>query len=188
MWICCHNSPISDTVCGGPTIPGAIAKAKRSGANRAGGGATSLWISPAGWHTYHMRDEATEGRDAVEMRFTARELMGVRRFVSSYAEVSLGKARTHDLVLAVNELATNSVRHGGGEGTLRMWTQRDVLVCEIRDAGHIADPLAGQTPPTPDQPSGRGLWVVNSLADLMQIQSSSTGTVVRVHMRLTSCG
>jgi anti-sigma regulatory factor (Ser/Thr protein kinase) len=131
-----------------------------------------------------MRDEATEGHDAVEMRFTARELRSVRRLVSSYAESSLGKARTDDLVLAVNELATNSVRHGGGEGTLRMWTQEDVLVCEIHDTGHIADPYAGQTRPTPDQPSGRGLWVVNRTADLMQIRSSPAGTVVRVHMRL----
>lgn len=141
-------------------------------------------FTSAGWHTYHMRDEATEGHDAVEMRFTARELRGVRQFVSCYAESSLGKARTDDLVLAVNELTTNSVRHGGGEGTLRMWTHENVLVCEIHDAGHIADPQTGQTPPTPDQPSGRGLWVVNCLADLMQIHSSPTGTIVRVHMRL----
>jgi anti-sigma regulatory factor (Ser/Thr protein kinase) len=131
-----------------------------------------------------MRDEATEGRDAVEIRFTAGELRGVRRLVSSYAEGSLGKTRSDDLVLAVNELATNSVRHGGGVGTLRMWTESDVLVCEIQDAGHITDPHAGRTPPTPDQPSGRGLWVVNQVVDLMRIRSAPTGTVVRVQMQL----
>jgi anti-sigma regulatory factor (Ser/Thr protein kinase) len=131
-----------------------------------------------------MRDEAREGRDTVEMRFTARDLRDVRQLVSGFTEVSLGKARTEDLVLAVNELATNSVRHGGGEGTLRMWIERDSVVCEIHDAGHIADRRAGQTPPTADQPSGRGLWVVNCLADLMQIDSSPTGTVVRVQMLL----
>jgi anti-sigma regulatory factor (Ser/Thr protein kinase) len=132
-----------------------------------------------------MPDEATEGRHAVEMRFTAQELRNVRRFVSSYAESSLGKARTEDLVLAVNELATNSVRHGGGVGTLRIWTESDALVCEIRDTGNIADPQAGLTPPTPDQPSGRGLWVVRQLVDLMRIRSAPTGTVVRVQMRLS---
>jgi anti-sigma regulatory factor (Ser/Thr protein kinase) len=131
-----------------------------------------------------MRDEATEGRQAVEMRFTARELRDVRQSVSSYAEGSLGKARTEDLVLAVNELTTNSVRHGGGVGTLRMWTESDVLVCEIHDAGNIADPDAGLTPPTPDQPSGRGLWVVRQLVDLMRIRTAHTGTIVRVQMRL----
>jgi anti-sigma regulatory factor (Ser/Thr protein kinase) len=139
----------------------------------------------AGWHTHHMRDEATEGRDAVEMRFTARELRDVRRFVWSYAEGSLGKDRADDLVLAVNELATNSVRHGGGTGTLRMWTEPDVLVCEIHDAGDIADPQEGCTPPTPDQPSGRGLWVVRQLVDLTRISSLPTGTVVRVQMQLS---
>jgi anti-sigma regulatory factor (Ser/Thr protein kinase) len=141
-------------------------------------------FTSAGWHTYHMPSEATEGRYAVEMRFTAQELRDVRRSVSSYAEGSLGKARTDDLVLAVNELATNSIRHGGGVGTLRIWTEPGVLVCEIQDAGHIADPDAGITPPTPDQPSGRGLWVVRQLVDLMQIRSTPTGTVVRVHARL----
>jgi anti-sigma regulatory factor (Ser/Thr protein kinase) len=133
-----------------------------------------------------MRDEATEGRDAVEMRFGARELGSVRRLVSSYAEgCSLGEARMRNLVLAVNELATNSVRHGGGTGTLRMWREVDALVCEVEDAGHIADPLAGRVPPTPDQPSGRGLWVVNRLADLVEMRSGPNGTVVRVHMRLS---
>jgi anti-sigma regulatory factor (Ser/Thr protein kinase) len=131
-----------------------------------------------------MRDEATEGREAVEMRFTAGELRRVRRLVSSYAEGLLGKTRTDDLVLAVNELATNSIRHGGGAGTLRIWTQEDGLVCEVHDAGHITDPHAGSIPPTPDQPSGRGLWVVRRLADLMQIHSSPAGTLVRVQMRL----
>jgi anti-sigma regulatory factor (Ser/Thr protein kinase) len=131
-----------------------------------------------------MPDKAREGRDAVEMRFTARELRGVRRLVWGYAEGSLGETRTHDLVLAVNELATNSVRHGGGKGTLRMWVQENVLVCEIHDAGHIVDPHAGRTPPTPDQSSGRGLWVVRSLADLMQIHTSPVGTTVRIQMRL----
>jgi anti-sigma regulatory factor (Ser/Thr protein kinase) len=132
-----------------------------------------------------MRDEATGGRDAVELRFTARELRDVRRSVSSYAESSLGKTRTDELVLAVNELATNSVRHGGGVGTLRIWTEPDALVCEIHDTGNIADPHAGLTPPTPHQPSGRGLWVVRQLVDLMRIRSTSTGTVVRVQMRLS---
>src|SRR5215212_12028195 len=39
----------------------------------------------------------------------------------------------HDLVLAVHEIATNSVRHGGGTGTLRMWQDHGTVICEIRD-------------------------------------------------------
>ena len=54
---------------------------------------------------------------------------------------------------------------------------------EVRDAGHIREPLVGRRRPTPEQQSGRGLWLVNRLCDLVQIRSSHEGTVVRVHVR-----
>ncbi len=118
-----------------------------------------------------------------EQAFTRVGLARLRRFVSQHA-ASLDSDRTADLVLAVNELATNSVRYGGGTGTLRIWTDADTLMCEVNDSGHITQPLVGRTPPVPTQPSGRGLWVVNQLCDLVQIRSKPTGSVVRLHMRL----
>jgi anti-sigma regulatory factor (Ser/Thr protein kinase) len=121
-----------------------------------------------------------------ELAFTSEELGDLRSFVSrGAADASLDTSRTEDLVLAVNELATNSLCHGGGAGTLWMWTEADTLLCEVHDRGHITEPLVGRTPPTPKQPTGRGLWLVNHLCDLVQIRSTSTGSVVRVHMRLT---
>ena len=33
-------------------------------------------------------------------------------------------ARQADVALAVNELSSNSVRHGGGAGTVRVWRER----------------------------------------------------------------
>jgi anti-sigma regulatory factor (Ser/Thr protein kinase) len=120
-----------------------------------------------------------------ELAFGDRELDAVRRFVSRGAtDASLDDARTKDLVLAVNELATNSLCHGGGAGTLRMWTEADALLCEVQDSGHMTEPLVGRIAPTPGQHTGRGLWVVNHLCDLVQIRSTPTGCVVRVHMRL----
>ncbi len=38
-----------------------------------------------------------------------------------------GPSRRGDLVLAVDELASNSVRHGGGHGVLRLWRDDDAL-------------------------------------------------------------
>jgi anti-sigma regulatory factor (Ser/Thr protein kinase) len=121
-----------------------------------------------------------------EMTFSnERELAVLRGFVSLGAsEASLDTGRTEDLVLAMNELATNSLCHGGGAGMLRMWTETDTLLCEVHDNGQITEPLAGRNPPLPQQPTGRGLWVVNHLCDLMQIRSNPMGNVVRVHMRL----
>ncbi|MFZ1155305.1 MAG: anti-sigma factor RsbA family regulatory protein [Solirubrobacteraceae bacterium] len=121
-----------------------------------------------------------------ELAFTSHELADLRWFVSRRAaHASLGTMRTQDLVLAVNELATNSIRHGGGEGMLRMWTETDTLLCEVHDRGQITEPLVGRTYPAPTRSTGRGLWVVNHLCDLVQIRSTPTGSVVRVHMRLT---
>ena len=120
-----------------------------------------------------------------ELTFTVQQLGMVRWSVAQAAVELLSPSRTEDLVLAISELATNSLRHGGGTGTLRIWHQDNALLCEVHDRGHITEPLVGRNPPHPTQPSGRGLWVVNQLCDLVQIRSSNTGTVVRVHMRLS---
>ena len=101
------------------------------------------------------------------------------------ADARLSAERTQHLALSVSELATNSVRHGGGSGVLRIWREDEALICEVRDRGRIDDPLAGRVRPSPDRLSGRGLWLVNQLCDLVQIRSCRAGSVVRIHMRLT---
>lgn len=122
--------------------------------------------------------------DADEISFRAETLGSVRRFASDHAGLAgLGRTRSEDFEFAVNELAGNSVRHGGGGGTARVWLEDDVLVCEVRDAGVIADPLAGRTRPDALQLSGRGLWMVNQFCDLVQVRSRPEGTAVRVRMR-----
>ncbi len=89
-----------------------------------------------------------------------------------------------ELVLATDELAANSVRHGGGSGTLRYWREGELLLCEVSDAGAIEAPLTGRIRPAPDACNGRGVWLVNQLCDLVQIRSSPAGSAVRVHKQL----
>ena len=120
-----------------------------------------------------------------QLTFSAARLKALRDFVTALAgEAGLDESRTTDLVLSVNELATNSVRHAGGGGVLRAWIDDGTLVCEVWDAGRIVEPLVGRSRPLPDQLGGRGVWVANALCDLVQVRSSLTGTIVRVHMRL----
>jgi anti-sigma regulatory factor (Ser/Thr protein kinase) len=111
------------------------------------------------------------------------DLAALRTSVHDYAVLNgLGEDRTCDLVLAVNELASNSIRYGGGSGVLRIWIgQRDDVVCEVEDSGHITDPLEGRYPPGPDL-EARGLWLVNQLCDLVEVRSGSDGTRVRVRI------
>ena len=142
------------------------------------------------WHTGPAETTgASKTTDLVsaclELNFTRDRLGELRRFVAQGAsEASLDQTRIGDLVLAVNELATNSVRHAGGAGTLRMWREGDVLLCAVHDQGHIPQPSLCNTAPEPTQITGRGLWIVSQLCDLVQIRSSHRGGVVRVHMRL----
>ena len=105
----------------------------------------------------------------------------VRQQVSASAlDAGLGPGPTDDLTLAIWELAVNSVQHGGGEGVLRLWREPGALVCEIRDGGHIDDPLAGRRAPAVGGHAQRGIWLVNQLCDLVQLRTHAHGTTVRV--------
>jgi anti-sigma regulatory factor (Ser/Thr protein kinase) len=110
-------------------------------------------------------------------------LAGGRAFVRSSAlGQGLSPDRVDDLVLAANEVITNSIRHAGGRADLAMWRENGTLVCEVRDQGHLADAMAGRLAPAPSATTGRGLWLVNELCDLVQIRSAESGTVVRMYV------
>lgn len=113
------------------------------------------------------------------------DLVAVRRHVREQASRhGLPGDRAQQLVIAVNELVTNALRHGRGPGGLRVWRDRTAVVCEISGPGRIEDPLAGRRPrdASPDGP--HGLWLVNRLCDLTEQRTAPTGTIVRVHVRL----
>jgi anti-sigma regulatory factor (Ser/Thr protein kinase) len=96
----------------------------------------------------------------------------------------LGADPSDDLELAVDEIAANSLLHGGGRGVLRIWVEGSSLVCEVADDGVITDPLVGRREPALDRTGGRGLWLANQLCGLVQIRSGAAGTTVRLHTRL----
>ncbi|MGW0608434.1 anti-sigma factor RsbA family regulatory protein [Streptomyces sp. NPDC002640] len=106
------------------------------------------------------------------------------RSVAEAAQAGLAGERLDDFALIVAELTTNSVVHGGGRGTVRLWTADGHLVCEVRDAGQLTDPLAGRRPAGRDQIGGRGLLTVNLLADLVRVHTGGYGTTVRAYLAL----
>jgi anti-sigma regulatory factor (Ser/Thr protein kinase) len=121
----------------------------------------------------------------LEHSFTSRDLKALRDFAGARAErAGLDPRRLPDLVLAVNELTTNSVRHAPGPHVLLAWEDEEELVFEVRDRGRISESLLGRRRPGPDGEAGRGLWLVHQLCDLVELRSSASGSVARLHMQL----
>ena len=123
--------------------------------------------------------------DAPVLEFRLDGLGRARAWVTAQAAArGLPAWRTGDLVLAFNELATNSVVHGGGRGSVSVWREDDAVICEIRDGGGVTDPLADRTRPAADARGGRGLWIANQLCELVQLRAVASGAVNRLHLRV----
>ncbi|WP_194813375.1 anti-sigma factor RsbA family regulatory protein [Nocardia sp. XZ_19_385] len=122
---------------------------------------------------------------AAVFSFAEAELRAVRAFaVAEAGRLGLGGTRLQDAELAVGELTTNSVVHGGGRGQLAIWAEPGQLVCEVRDGGRMPDPLAGRKPPARGQMGGRGLILVHYMADLVRVHTSDAGTTIRFYLSL----
>ncbi len=123
--------------------------------------------------------------DAREVRFGRESLGRPRALVGrEAARAGLLSGRIADLVLAVNEVATNSISHGGGTGRMRIWLNSTSVVCEVSDRGQVDCALVDRQRPDPDPADSRGLWIVNQLCDLVQLRSGASGTTVRLHMAI----
>jgi two-component sensor histidine kinase len=107
--------------------------------------------------------------------------------------------RVKDMVLAIHELAANAVHHGAGAGRLRIWNLAGALHCQVDDGlpafGGPAAPGADhgggraiqtESPSSPgalsswQAPHGHGLWVVQQVADQLQVTSGAQGTSAAV--------
>ncbi|NUW42486.1 anti-sigma factor RsbA family regulatory protein [Nonomuraea rhodomycinica] len=100
------------------------------------------------------------------------------------AELGFDETRLDDIRLVVAELCANSLDYGGGAGDIRVWAERDRLVCEVGDQGHITDPLAGREPVDPRIAGSRGLLIVNLLSDLVRVHTRAGGTTIRAYFDL----
>ncbi len=98
------------------------------------------------------------------------------------AAVGLGADRARRFAIAVSEVATNAILHGGGTANVLITGQNDTLTVEVTDRGAGLQPPA-PSPVPPTQVHGRGLWLARQLSDELEITSSGAGTNVRLTMR-----
>jgi anti-sigma regulatory factor (Ser/Thr protein kinase) len=108
------------------------------------------------------------------------DLAAVRLFVRAAAESrGLPPARVDMIVLAVSELATNTLQHATGTGRIQVWTDDSHMVCEVVDRG------AGRSfglMPAAESHRGRGLAIVAQVVDDVSSYTGPEGTVVRLRM------
>lgn len=109
------------------------------------------------------------------------DLRSVRSAFKDLAAGCLDHGRVDDLTVAVNEVLTNALVHGGGSARVRLWCREsEGLTCVVDDDGAgIDDPLVGYARPSP---GGYGAWLARRLFDRTEFISSPTGglTVILV--------
>jgi serine/threonine-protein kinase RsbW len=106
---------------------------------------------------------------------------------SCAAAAGLDGDRLEDFVIAVNELLTNAVRHGGGAGQVRLSRDSAAVVCEVTDRGPGLAVLPPDKPnrPTANEPGGWGLWLAGELTDTLDLKTGADGTTVCISTRLS---
>lgn len=91
--------------------------------------------------------------------------------------------RLQEFKLAVTEVASELIAHNGPSGQLRIWVERNTLICELHARQQLTDPLAGRRP---SKEAPHGLEIANELCDLVQIDAHPSGTAVRLHTSIES--
>ncbi|WP_169949153.1 ATP-binding protein [Microbispora sp. H11081] len=124
----------------------------------------------------------------LSLEFDRSSVTRVRHLVMvSAQEAGLKGVVLEDYVLAVHEAVTNAVRYGSPPRGIAMWRETGTLVCEITDQGPgIPDEvLEREEPATRFDFGGRGLWLMDRLADRV-VRTGADGTVIRLSVRLPS--
>ena len=113
------------------------------------------------------------------------QLAAIRAFVEQQAQaLGVDESTSYDLVLAVNEVATNIVIHGyrrqPGEIEIDLRQQGDAIEIRLRDQARLFDPTRVPAPdlnlPLHKRPlGGMGVHVTRQIMDAMRYRVTPTG-------------
>ncbi|HEX4816202.1 MAG TPA: ATP-binding protein [Nonomuraea sp.] len=113
--------------------------------------------------------------------FDRGSLVAVRREVERISrERGLTDLALYRFLIAVNEIMTNAVRHGGGRGRLTLWRAGGRLFCRVDDRGPgmAPPPPYDDRPPPPDSMNGRGLWLARRNVAGFTLRTGPDGTSI----------
>ncbi|WP_226962333.1 MULTISPECIES: ATP-binding protein [unclassified Streptomyces] len=122
-------------------------------------------------------------RIVVRREFGGGDLPGLRLLADGCAALAgLAGPRRGDFVVAVDAVAGNAVRHGGGRGVLVLSRTPEELECQVTDRG---PGFAEDAVPPPGPGGGCGLWVARLVSDRLTVACGPTGSAVTLAMRLS---
>ena len=107
-------------------------------------------------------------------------------FADWVEHLGVDESDAEDLLLTVSELCTNAVRFGSGSpGSLLVeaWAEGDAVILEVSDDGEGFEWQPVDDVPDPGADEGRGLFLVNTLADTVDVERRDDRTVVRTVKR-----
>jgi anti-sigma regulatory factor (Ser/Thr protein kinase) len=112
----------------------------------------------------------------------------LRVAVREHAErLGVASARVDDVVLAVQEVATNAAVHGEPPVRAQIWEEAGELVCQVSDGGAGSlDPHTGWVPPDDPAGGGWGLPIARLTCAAVEIGRASDRTVVTMFVTLDS--
>lgn len=124
---------------------------------------------------------------AAELAASFASIAAARRFVRGAVQPVVPDEVAADLVLAVSELVTNAVEHGGPEPVhISVRVDDDQASVAVRSSGdhNRLTEVALWMPAAPDRPTGRGLAIVRRLADQVEVARSGQGVEITVRRLL----
>ena len=143
------------------------------------------FVRPADYlRTLPIPDEPLERTEPLLQVEDVQDFIGLRHAVAARLSGVGGDPDVlEDLHLAIDEMSSNAVRHGGPPVQLRLWAAADRVVCTISDGGAgMDDPFAGYGPAHGDDLSrgGMGLWLARQLCDHVDVIDEGVGFTIRL--------
>jgi anti-sigma regulatory factor (Ser/Thr protein kinase) len=126
----------------------------------------------------HAKLDRTFGRDDITVvRHEVQNRLGALGFTGD---------RLHGFVLAVNEVISNVVLHGGGRGRIVLWPTGGSAWCMVTDSGPGIPQQYLSPPDVPEafEVGGRGIWLAYALCDEVTMATGPIGTTIGLRMAL----
>lgn len=168
------------------SLPDAViahARATHPEIRTAGRGEPSDAYTDADEYCSHLATRIETAPSAEPIELTP-DLDAFRRVVAAQArEANVPLDRIAELLMAVDQVAENALKHGQGGVLARLWADERRFVCDIDNEGDgLSETTAGYIPPAAEDEPGRGLWLARQVCDLVEVLSRDGATRVRLSM------